>query len=166
MKRKFIFILLAIFAAGTVILMNRRVSPVIQPISFNHEKHISEAGLECGDCHELFKTLPAAGFPAREKCEECHSEPLTENPEENKIQDYISENREIEWKRITELPGHVYFSHRRHITLGEIGCQECHGDMSVRTSPPENPVVKMSMDRCMKCHEERRINNDCLACHV
>jgi hypothetical protein len=37
--------------------------------------------------------------------------------------------------------------------------------VSEMTAPPPAPVSELSMDWCMDCHRERKVTNDCLACH-
>ncbi len=58
----------------------------------------------------------------------------------------------IEWKRIHNLPDHVYFNHSQHVTIGKIACQQCHGKVE------EMQVVKqyapLSMGWCINCHRQ------------
>jgi len=54
-----------------------------QPISFNHKKHVDQ-GLQCDACHRYFKTQTFSGLPDIKICLECHKEPVTNNPEEEK----------------------------------------------------------------------------------
>jgi len=77
----------------------------------------------------------------------------------------VENSEEIIWNRIYELPDHVYFSHRRHIALGKIECAQCHGDIHAFETPPLIPFVALTMDFCIDCHDEHKVNNDCLACH-
>lgn len=58
----------------------------------------------------------------------------------------------IEWKRVHNLPDHVYFNHAQHVKIGEIDCQECHGkveemDVLSQHSP-------LSMGWCINCHRK------------
>ncbi len=76
----------------------------------------------------------------------------------------LSVEEEIPWKRLYRVPPDVYFSHRRHVVLGEIECQTCHGDIGKSSMPPSRPL-KISMKKCLKCHERRNVNNDCISCH-
>src|SRR3972149_8175661 len=99
---------------------------VEQPISFNHKKH-QEQGLECDACHRYFKTQTFSGMPTVAVCMECHKEPLTKNPGEEKIRQFNKKGEEIPWKRIYEQPDHVFFSHRRPVILGKMNCETCHG---------------------------------------
>ncbi|MFB3884718.1 MAG: cytochrome c3 family protein [Thermodesulfobacteriota bacterium] len=136
-----------------------------QPILFNHKKHV-EQGMECITCHPYFKEQNFSGLPTIQICLECHKEPVTKSPEEEKIRQFFREKKEIPWKRIYEQPDHVFFSHRRHVVLGKLPCQTCHGEIGQSERPPVKPWVKMTMKRCMDCHARNKVTNDCLACHV
>jgi len=135
-----------------------------QPISFNHKKHL-EQGLECDSCHRYFKTQTFSGIPGVATCLECHQEAITKSAEEEKIRQFAKKGERIPWKRIYEEPDYVFFSHRRHVVLGKIPCQTCHGKMQDIERPPSKPYVRMTMNWCMGCHTENRVTNDCLACH-
>jgi Zn finger protein HypA/HybF involved in hydrogenase expression len=139
---------------------------IVQPIAYNHKIHVEEAELECTDCHVYVEELASATIPSIEICQDCHGdEPISESPEEEKLLQYIEEEREIPWKRIYEVPDHVYFSHRRHVVIGELECRECHGNMPELTAPAPNQFLRLTMDNCMDCHKQHKVTNDCLACH-
>ncbi|RPI99871.1 MAG: hypothetical protein EHM36_15405, partial [Deltaproteobacteria bacterium] len=134
-----------------------------QPVAFNHKKH-ADQGLECDACHRFYKTQTFSGLPSLAVCLECHQEPVTQSPEEEKIRQYAKRGEEIPWKRIYQQPDHVFFSHRRHVVLGKMECKSCHGNMGEMEKPPAKPFVLMTMDWCMDCHAERKVTNDCQAC--
>lgn len=70
------------------------------------------------------------------------------------------------WIQVTRNPGHVYFSHAAHVSVAEIACETCHGDVSQWREPPREPVAKLtSMSECMSCHRERGASNSCETCH-
>ncbi len=135
-----------------------------QPISFNHKKHM-EQGLQCDTCHPYSETQIFAGMPTVATCMECHKEPITKSPEEEKIRQFAAKGKEISWKRIYSEPDHVFFSHRRHVVLGKLPCQTCHGNIAERERPPTKPWVDMTMSWCMNCHTKKKVTNDCLECH-
>ncbi len=58
----------------------------------------------------------------------------------------------IPWVRIHNLPDHVYFNHKQHVTVGQVECQECHGKVE------EMEVVyqhsPLSMGWCINCHRK------------
>jgi c(7)-type cytochrome triheme protein len=63
------------------------------------------------------------------------------------------------------VPGDVFFSHRRHVTVAKVECQTCHGAIGEATAPPGRPAVNQSMEWCISCHEKRQVSVDCNACH-
>jgi hypothetical protein len=139
---------------------------IIQPIAYNHKVHIEEAGLSCVDCHSTVETMPAATIPNIEICQDCHSdEPISDSPEEVKLLKYIDEGKEIPWQKIYWVPDHVYFSHQRHVTIGELECANCHGNVEELIEPSSYPIQIPTMDNCIKCHKQHKVTNDCLACH-
>ena len=156
------------FAAGAVLLpllvglgLGSRPD---QPIAFNHKKHLDQ-GVECITCHPYSKEQTFSGMPTLAICLGCHKEPVTESPEEEKIRQFEKKEEEIPWKRLYRQPDHVFYSHRRHVVLGKIECQTCHGNIGQSEVPPSKPWVKMTMKWCMDCHTKSKVINDCNACH-
>ena len=139
-------------------------NPAEQPIEYNHAIHV-ESGLECTDCHTGAQDQERATLPSLDACLLCHSEPLRESPEEEKIRTLAAAGLEVPWVQLTRVPSHVYFSHRRHVALGELECSQCHGPMETLSRPPERPFRRLDMDACMECHQQRSIRNDCNDCH-
>ncbi len=139
-------------------------SRAAQPIAFNHKKHIDQ-GLACDTCHKFYKTEAFSGMPDNAVCLECHQEPVTKSPEEEKIRQYAKRGEQIPWKRIYTEPDHVFYSHQAHVVLGKIECKACHGDIAQSEKPPTKTFVTMSMGWCMRCHREKKVSNDCLTCH-
>lgn len=135
-----------------------------QPIEFNHKKHL-DMGLDCTTCHTLVTEKEVAGPPSVDTCMMCHAEPLTDNPQEEIIRKTAAEGRQLEWRQITLEPDHVYFSHARHVKVGQIECKTCHGDMSKRTSPITQPAVELRMEFCIGCHSRSAVSVDCVSCH-
>jgi len=139
---------------------------VDQPVKFNHNLHIVENGMDCTECHQYVSISRKATLPGKSVCLGCHSEPIGESPEEKKLISILESDQDLEWQRIYYLPKHIYFSHFRHVTLGQIGCQNCHGEMENLTSPPEKPAVDIiNMNNCISCHNDKLVSNDCLTCH-
>ncbi len=136
-----------------------------QPIQFNHYKHTQELELECVMCHQGVQDKVRATIPSIEICIECHSEPVTDSPEEEKIRTYYSKGEEIPWKRLFQVPKHVFFSHRRHVTVADLECENCHGDMAKRTKPPSKAPMKIKMNKCLSCHRKLQAKTDCVSCH-
>ena len=56
----------------------------------------------------------------------------------------------IEWKRVHNLPDHVYFNHSQHVTVGKVACQSCHG--TVEKMEVMKQHAPLSMGWCNNCH--------------
>ena len=169
-KRVGFFIILGVLLLIAVIVVIRFRSRVYQPIAFNHKVHVTDLGLDCSHCHTGVETGPFATLPTAEICLACHSTPLSKNPEEEKVRRYGegkggSPKGEIPWQRLTRLPDHVYFSHRRHVALGKVPCESCHGKMRERVVPPSRAPMELSMDDCLSCHRKQKASVDCVSCH-
>jgi hypothetical protein len=158
--------LLAVFlvVSAGILVLSRLWGGVSQPFAFNHKIH-GENGLECLDCHQNYEDRASSGKPALSLCAGCHEEPVGESANEKKLAERIRSGQEIAWQRLYRVPEDVYFSHKRHVVLGKMECRECHGDIGERAKPPSRPLVKITMKRCMGCHEQRGVVNDCIACH-
>jgi hypothetical protein len=151
------------FAAGRALF--RPVPNIVQPIAFNHQIHAGELEIPCDLCHEFYATSEHSGIPALTTCLDCHEDPVTDSPEEQKILD-LSETGQLDvFRKLFKLPDHAFYSHRRHAELGEIPCETCHGEIAATTAPPERPLVRITMDFCIDCHEREQIRSECTSCH-
>ncbi|MFH1764259.1 MAG: cytochrome c3 family protein [Gemmatimonadota bacterium] len=149
--------------AGSLLLRSR--GSFNQPIAFNHSKHVEDMGLPCTTCHLYAETGTRATIPNIEVCRMCHTAPLTESPEEALLVEYIQSGQSIPWRKVYWVPEHVYFSHRRHTSVAEIACEICHGAIGQRVTPVTSPMVKITMDRCVECHQSVEASRDCISCH-
>lgn len=159
-------------------------SGIRQPIAFPHKTHV-DMNLPCTSCHVRAETDAVAGRPPTALCMGCHAGGETTSEEIKKLRAYGEKGQEVPWKRVWRMPSHVFFPHRIHVTGAKISCQTCHGPMETLTKPPTGPLVKLTMDSCMACHEislraERakkkdvahtasvgrlQLLNDCNTCH-
>lgn len=140
--------------------------PVVQPIAYNHSLHVEQEGMVCIDCHVLAEEHTVATIPRLSICMDCHDvDPMTESSEEEKLAGYIESETEVPWGRVYEVPDHVYFSHRRHVVLGELECATCHGPVAEQETPIVMLHQELSMNWCMDCHRTRGTTNDCITCH-
>ena len=97
---------------------------------------------------------------------DCHKRAKGEHPDEPKLREYAKRGEEIPFAQVNRYPGHVYFSHRVHVKLAGMECEECHGDVANLAEPVSQPIASSaSMADCMDCHRERGASNECLACH-
>jgi hypothetical protein len=149
MRRLFFPAIVAlVVAVGWVLALPR--AAMTQPIAFNHAKH---APAECVLCHQ-----------GAETCTRCHASAPGRAISDAAWSD-IAAGKQIAWLRLTRLPDHVAFSHRRHTGPGQLACVSCHGDMAQRTAPPSRVPVRLVMDTCLSCHKREGASEDCAGCH-
>lgn len=156
------FIIVFFFSLGVIAWSG--MEGVTQPIRFNHRHH-KDQGIGCETCHQYVQEQAFAGLPTKDTCMMCHASPVTKSKEEEKIREYAKKGETIPWKRIFWDPPHVFFSHRRHVAMGQIECKTCHGAMEDATSPPRHPIKVLKMNDCIGCHIQRKVSTDCLTCH-
>lgn len=150
------------FASGRTLF--RPTRHVVQPIQFNHQKHVKTVGMECSACHEHFSTGDHSGLPSIDVCMGCHAgEPLTNSPEEQKLRALT--NPLPTFQKLFRLPDHVRYSHSRHVVAGRLTCDTCHGGIADTTAPPASPLVRITMSTCIGCHLDRGVKTDCTQCH-
>jgi hypothetical protein len=138
---------------------------VRQPIAYNHSVHVRKLEMPCAHCHETSASGEVASLPPLSTCAQCHQEANGDSPAERMVVEAVGAGREIPWVRIYELPRHVYFTHRRHVTVARIACERCHGDMGSQSRPPPRPLVALTMDGCLGCHREQGASLECDGCH-
>jgi hypothetical protein len=93
---------------------------------------------------------------------ECHSAVKKDSPAIQKLAAYAKNNREIDWKRIYQIPTYVIFSHKTHLDHGA-KCQDCHGPVAERDRLFRETDI--SMGGCMGCHRAKNASIDCTTCH-
>lgn len=137
---------------------------VEQPIEYSHKVHTEM--LKCEECHAGVLNSASATLPGIKVCMGCHKdEPLSNGPEEKKLLHYLKNKQEIVWKRLYKNPVHVYFSHNRHVSVGKLACEKCHGNMGIAVKPPQRALVDMDMGYCISCHKKNDIDTSCIICH-
>lgn len=161
--------LAASVAAATILAGGCQGDAVVQPLPFNHRIH-KQSDVACDACHEHAGKRTFAGLPKVEVCMGCHESDITENPSARPhielLRAHARAGTELPWQRLYVLPKHVYYSHRRHTALAKLECPTCHGAIGDSEAPPERPVATtIDMRTCMRCHQERGIDNDCAWCH-
>lgn len=136
-------------------------APLSQPLAFNHARHQTVA---CAVCHRGAETSARAGIPQGDMCIKCHATaPAAAGAAA--LWPELARGRPIGWLRVTRVPDHVMFSHRRHVTLGGLACESCHADIGQRTAPPPRAPMRLKMDTCLACHQREGASADCAACH-
>ncbi len=148
------------FAAATVLLVmvgrqsNARGPGPQQPIPFSHAQHAGTYEIACQYCHRQAARSAVAGIPSVRTCLDCHRG--LEGPAAEQTQLVAAwENQEaIAWRKVYDLPDHVYFSHKRHVRVG-VPCQTCHGP--VRNMERVRRFSTLSMGWCLACHREAQV---------
>src|SRR2546426_12498110 len=92
-----------------------------QPVQFSHKHHVADDGIDCRYCHTSVETSAFAGIPPTKPCMNCHSQIWSDSPALAPVRDSFRDDRSIQWIRVHNLPGFVYFDHSIHIHQG-IGC--------------------------------------------
>ena len=161
-----------------------------QPLQFNHAVHTGEkGGIACEDCHVFREDGSFSGVPATESCAQCHETAVGNSRAEKTLVDkYLKTGEEIPWLIYSRQPDNAFFPHAVHVNRAELQCAECHGPHGASTSLPvyqvnrisgysrdiwgrnisgvsSQPWEGMKMDRCVRCHAERRRDDSCLDCH-
>ena len=120
-----------------------------QPVPFSHKHHVGDAGIDCRYCHTAVEVSPFAGIPPTKTCLNCHSQIWAGSPMLEPVRESFRTGRSIEWTRVHNLPGFVYFDHSIHVKKG-IGCVTCHGRVD------EMPLMwrerTLYMEWCLECH--------------
>lgn len=134
-----------------------------QPIPFSHKTHVG-LSLKCLDCHKTAATAREATLPQEAFCMRCHVAIKKDSPAIQKLAAAQKENRAIEWARVYRLPDFVSFSHRRHTGKAQLACDACHGDVGSQDVLAKSKSIGMAS--CQSCHDARKANNGCDACHA
>ena len=124
--------------------------PREQPVMFTHKHHVSGVGMDCRYCHTSVEVSSSAGIPPTETCMGCHSQIWSEAPILEPVRESWRTGKSIQWNRVHDLPGFVYFNHSIHVTKGSIGCATCHGRVDLMPMVwKENTLL---MEWCLDCH--------------
>jgi len=156
-----------------------------QPIPYDHALHAGEYNIDCRYCHtgivnrgEPVKVgLEAggkrAGVPSLNICMNCHTSVAFGKPTIQKIYKQFKANKPMEWIRVHNMPDHVKFSHKPHISaLHKPGahikeaCKVCHGDVDKMQVVEQ--VKSLNMGFCIDCHrdnKDKKATTSCSTCH-
>jgi len=151
-----------------------------QPIEFSHKIHAGDNGIDCNYCHSSARNSKTAGVPSVNVCMNCHTTITkgtnTGEKEIQKIHEAINNNTPIEWVRVHQLPDLTYFNHSQHVTVGDLECQQCHGNMQEKTvgqvatmeelntqafNEKDTIIFKhptLTMGWCIDCHKQKEIS--------
>ena len=145
-----------------VIAQKEKLPGPQQPIPFSHKLHAGEQKLNCTTCHKNADLGAKMGLPTAAMCMQCHSDIKTESPEIQKLAALANEKREINWRRVYQVPSYVRFIHRSHLEANS-ACLTCHGN--VAEFEQMYLAVPINMPNCIKCHEENGARTGCSYCH-
>lgn len=122
----------------------------IQPISYSHQLHAGELGIDCRYCHYNVETSAHANIPSAELCLNCHNYIKTDSEEIKYIKEHYENNHPVDWVKVHMLPDYAYFNHSRHVNSG-VSCVQCHG--RVDQMDVVRQVEPLSMVWCIDCHK-------------
>jgi len=120
-----------------------------QPVSYNHEFHAGELGIDCRYCHYNVETQAHANIPSSELCLNCHDQIKQDSPYIKDIKQSYDSEEPIDWVNVHMLPDYVYFDHSRHVNSG-VSCVQCHGRVDQMEIVQQ--VEPLSMSWCLDCH--------------
>ena len=123
--------------------------PVEQIVPFSHAHHVGQEGFDCRYCHTSVETSAFAGIPPTKTCMTCHSQLYTDTPMLAPVVESWRNNTPLNWQRVHDLPGFVYFNHSIHVNKG-VGCVSCHG--RIDQMPLTWRVAPLQMQWCLDCH--------------
>jgi mono/diheme cytochrome c family protein len=152
-----------------------------QPIFYSHKVHAGVNQVNCLYCHGGAQDGKHANIPSVNVCMNCHlaineykgaAKLYTEEGEEvngtaeiQKLYKYANftpgkpwdatKAQAIPWKKIHNLPDHVYFNHSQHIKAGKVQCQTCHGEITKMDEVKQ--FADLSMGWCVNCHRETKV---------
>ena len=137
-----------------------------RPGVFPHDVHLGgDLELECVMCHLGAEDEDAAGMPTLEGCMLCHDEDTdADKPPSRTPAGFVLEGEEEpRWTQATKPSVPLAFSHAVHYDA-DVSCQECHS--GVEESSAVELSWRVSMDRCIECHDERAVpDRGCEVCH-
>ena len=146
-------VLLALLAAVAAINRSSYLTEVrvarAQPVQFSHKHHVSDDGIDCRYCHTSVENSSFAGIPSTKICMNCHTQIWADSPMLEPVRASFRTGKSLEWTRVHNLPGFVYFDHSIHVNKG-VGCSTCHG--RVDQMPLMSRENTLYMEWCLECH--------------
>ena len=144
-----------------------------QPINFSHKIHAGDNGIQCQYCHSGVEKSKVAGVPPAMVCMNCHKViNETANPgskeeiakiyfavgwdPEKRV--YTGDVHPLVWNKVHVLPDFVFFSHQQHVVVGQLECDQCHGDVKAMTTIEQQRPLTMGW--CVNCHRETPVKMD------
>ena len=164
--RRVVLVALAVIVGAVLYLKSPlRMPAVSQPVAFNHRRHTQDLKLDCSFCHKYVTAGAHAGLPDGQTCMMCHQVKQGTSPEAARLTVLLTRGDQIQFNKLFRLPAHVRFTHRRHVGLAKLPCQDCHGAIAETEWPPARPLKTIRMRVCLDCHQATGQTQDCVACH-
>jgi len=165
-NRSVIAAALVLLYLGGCMLVNRMVQSE-RPFAFSHRVHVSDEGLECGDCHGSWEESDDPGMPRPAQCALCHNELDAEKPAELRVAS-LFEDGAYRSARASAQSDEIVFSHQSHATRGS-DCTVCHAEVADDDGAlaERGTALRMTMEQCLACHAASsgpRLE-ECSACH-
>jgi hypothetical protein len=154
-----IFIINTLVVNALTLGRSQYYSPT-QPVKFSHAVHAGQNGTDCIYCHSTAQYSKTAGIPPLNVCMNCHL--MVRNGtrsgvfEISKVISAYDNQMPVEWIKVHNLPDHVFFSHAQHVSVGKVGCAECHGN--VKEMNLIKQVSDLSMGWCINCHRTKKLD--------
>ena len=126
-----------------------------QPVPFSHKHHAGELGIDCRYCHTGVETTAYANIPPTQTCMNCHSQIWADSPALAPVRESMRSGQSIQWVKVNDLPGFVYFNHSIHVYKG-IGCVSCHGRVDKMNLLMQ--ATSLHMEWCLDCHRNPEPN--------
>jgi hypothetical protein len=133
-----------------------------QRFAFSHDIHVVGEELACVSCHENFAVSDEPGMPSPDTCQSCHEEIDADKPAERQVAT-LFDGEAFKAARVSRLDDELVFSHKLHAKDPK-SCNSCHVDIDTNRAIDEEIAVPMA--RCVDCHAEREVANECSTCHV
>lgn len=152
------------------------------PVYFDHAYHVRKPdeatgvtgeGLSCTFCHENVSQSKASSdrdIPGHGSCDLCHDEWIGEEDEPAPVSGCANCHKDLDPTGTStqaaplSIPTpNVIFPHEAHVKQ-EIACTECHKNVSGKTVATRDDFP--TMDRCIACHEEKKVSTACGTCHL
>ena len=124
---------------------------IAQPVDFDHRLHVRPLHIDCRYCHAGADRSAWAGLPSTRQCVSCHTPLWMSSAPFAPVRRSIATGQPIRWKRVTQLPDFVYFTHEIHVTKG-VGCETCHGRVDQMGQVYQTNPLTMAW--CVDCHRD------------
>lgn len=122
-----------------------------QPVSFPHNVHVEQLGMDCRYCHSFVETAAHSNIPTTQVCINCHSQVQKDNPKLKPVMDSWQTGKPIEWVQVHKTPDYAYFYHSVHVNRG-VSCVSCHGRVDQMEVVWHDQPQHMAW--CLDCHRE------------